>query len=53
MATGPVSAPVTTRSAGTTDKLQVNALGGDDAVRVDDNAKALLGVSVDLGSGQY
>jgi hypothetical protein len=34
------------------DQLQVNALGGDDKVNVDSAASALIGVSVDLGSGQ-
>ena len=35
-----------------TDQLQVNALGGDDKVDVDPAAAALIGVAVDLGSGQ-
>ena len=34
------------------DLLQVDALGGDDKVNVDPAASALIGVSVDLGSGQ-
>jgi hypothetical protein len=34
------------------DQLQVNALGGDDKVNVDPAAAALIGVAVDLGSGQ-
>ncbi|MGH9250359.1 MAG: calcium-binding protein, partial [Acidimicrobiales bacterium] len=34
------------------DQLQVNALGGDDKVKVDPAASAAIGVRVDLGSGQ-
>jgi hypothetical protein len=34
------------------DQLQVNALGGDDKVNVDPAASALIGVDVELGSGQ-
>jgi hypothetical protein len=34
------------------DKLQINALGGADSVKVDDAAKAIMAVSVDFGSGQ-
>jgi hypothetical protein len=34
------------------DRLQVNALGGDDKVNVDPAASALIGVLVELGSGQ-
>ncbi|HEX6578927.1 MAG TPA: hypothetical protein VF082_11215 [Jiangellaceae bacterium] len=34
------------------DQLQVDALGGDDKVKVDPSASALLGVGVELGSGQ-
>jgi hypothetical protein len=34
------------------DQLQVDALGGDDKVDVDPAASALIGVSVELGSGQ-
>jgi hypothetical protein len=34
------------------DRLQVNALGGDDDVDVDPDATAVMGVSVDLGSGE-
>jgi hypothetical protein len=34
------------------DQLQVDALGGDDKVNVDPAVSALIGVSVDLGSGQ-
>jgi hypothetical protein len=36
----------------TIDLLQVNALGGDDEVEVDPAVSALIGVAVDLGSGQ-
>lgn len=35
-----------------TDVLQINALGGNDVVNVDAAAEALIGVSVDLGTGQ-
>jgi hypothetical protein len=35
------------------DKLQVNALGGNDTVKVDDAAKAIMAVSVDLGADQH
>ena len=34
------------------DLLQVDALGGDDKVKVDPAASALIGVGVELGSGQ-
>lgn len=34
------------------DRLQINALGGDDKVNVDPAASALIGVLVELGSGQ-
>jgi hypothetical protein len=34
------------------DRLQVDALGGDDKVTVDPAVPALIGVGVDLGSGQ-
>jgi hypothetical protein len=34
------------------DNLQVNTLGGNDRVRVDDDASALIGVHTDLGSGE-
>jgi hypothetical protein len=34
------------------DRLQVDALGGDDKVKVDPAAAAIIGVGVDLGSGQ-
>jgi hypothetical protein len=36
----------------TIDLLQVNALGGNDDVDVDDAARELIGVNVDLGNGQ-
>jgi Ca2+-binding RTX toxin-like protein len=35
-----------------TDRLQVNSLGGNDHVKVRDTATALIGVAVDLGTGQ-
>src|SRR4051794_19180825 len=35
-----------------TDQLQVNGQGGDDRVAVSDEATALIGVAVDLGTGQ-
>ena len=35
-----------------TDQLQVNGLGGRDRVNVSDQAAALIGVAVDLGTGQ-
>jgi hypothetical protein len=35
-----------------TDQLHVNSLGGNDRVAVSDAAKALIGVAVDLGTGQ-
>jgi RTX calcium-binding nonapeptide repeat (4 copies) len=44
-----------TRIAGaeiTADALQVNTLGGNDTVAVSDDARALIGVGVDLGIGQ-
>jgi hypothetical protein len=34
------------------DRLQVDALGGDDKVTVDPAVSALIGVGVELGSGQ-
>jgi hypothetical protein len=34
------------------DQLEVNALGGDDKVTVDPAVSALIGVAVELGSGQ-
>jgi hypothetical protein len=34
------------------DQLQVEALGGDDKVNVDPAVSALIGVGVELGSGQ-
>lgn len=34
------------------DRLQVNSLGGNDSVDVSDAARALIGVAVDLGTGQ-
>ena len=37
----------------TIDLLQVNALGGNDDVDVDPAVTALIGVAVDLGSGQH
>ena len=37
----------------TTDRLQVNTLDGNDQVRVDDDAAALVSVAVDLGAGQH
>jgi hypothetical protein len=36
----------------TIDRLQVNTLGGNDAVDVGADAAALIGIAVDLGSGQ-
>ena len=36
-----------------TDHLQVNTLGGNDAVSVSDAAQAVMPVSVDLGTGQH
>lgn len=36
----------------TIDRLQINGLGGDDEVDVDDDVDELIGVAVDLGSGQ-
>jgi Ca2+-binding RTX toxin-like protein len=36
----------------TIDRLQVNMLGGNDAVDVGADAAALIGIAVDLGSGQ-
>ena len=43
-----------TRLTGTEaiDRLQINALGGNDDVDVDPGAAALIGIAVDLGSGQ-
>jgi len=35
-----------------TDQLQINSQGGNDRVRVGDDAAALIGVAVDLGTGQ-
>jgi hypothetical protein len=40
------------RGSELTDQLQVNALGGNDHVTVGDGIKALIGVAVDLGTGQ-
>jgi hypothetical protein len=34
------------------DQLEVDALGGDDKVTVDPDVTALIGVGVELGSGQ-
>jgi hypothetical protein len=34
------------------DRLEVNSLGGNDDVDVDQAVSALIGVAVDLGSGQ-
>jgi hypothetical protein len=34
------------------DHLQVNTVGGDDSVSVSDAARAVMGVDVDLGTGQ-
>jgi Ca2+-binding RTX toxin-like protein len=36
----------------TIDRLQINALGGDDDVEVDDDVDDVIGVTVDLGAGQ-
>ena len=36
----------------TIDRLQVNTLGGNDTVEVDDDVAALIGVAVDLGPDQ-
>jgi hypothetical protein len=36
----------------TRDRLQIDSLGGDDDVDVDQAVLALIGVSVDLGTGQ-
>ena len=36
----------------TSDRLQVNSLGGNDDVDVEQAVSALIGVAVDLGSGQ-
>jgi Ca2+-binding RTX toxin-like protein len=46
--------PAETRISGseTLDHLQVDAFGGKDQVTVDPNVAPLIGVSVDLGSGQ-
>ena len=43
-----------TRIAGseTTDQLVVNSLGGNDDVDVSDAARALIGIVVNLGTGQ-
>ena len=38
--------------AETIDLLQINSLGGDDDVEVDDDVDDVIGVAVDLGSGQ-
>jgi hypothetical protein len=38
--------------AETIDQLQVNSLGGNDAVGVDAGVNAVIGVAVDLGAGQ-
>jgi Ca2+-binding RTX toxin-like protein len=40
-------------AAETTDRLHVNTLDGNDHVRVDDDAAALISVAVDLGAGQH
>ena len=46
--------PADTRITGgeTIDRLQVNSLGGNDRVDVSNDTTALIGVAVDLGSGQ-
>ena len=36
----------------TIDRLQINALGGDDEIEVDADVEDVIGVAVDLGSGQ-
>jgi hypothetical protein len=35
-----------------TDRLQIDTFGGDDGVTVDDAARALLDIAVDLGADQ-
>ncbi len=45
-------ATTTISGSETTDALQVNTLGGNDNVAVDGGVAALIGVTVDLGSGQ-
>jgi hypothetical protein len=46
--------PAETRVSGAaaTDQLQINILGGNDRVQVDNAAGTLIGVLVDLGTGQ-
>jgi hypothetical protein len=44
---------ITVTGAEATDQLQMAALGGNDVVDVTDAARALIGVSVDLGPGQH
>ena len=43
----------TITSADTRDQLQINTQDGNDTVHVDASATALIGVTTDLGAGQY
>lgn len=47
-----LSADTAVAGSESTDSLQVNSLGGNDRVAVSDAATALIGVGVDLGTGQ-
>ena len=43
----------TITGADTRDQLQINTQDGNDTVHVDPRATALIGVTTDLGAGQY